>query len=110
MQHYSYPCRNHGGHASPKEWIGEISILDDTHGIEADVRARGSYFHLLLGRHQYGHYICIPNWGIGTELARLSDRYWNLENICHAYPRLSKTDAVSIVDAVYDLSQRYPGL
>lgn len=108
MKQYSYQTHVTDAEVYPQSWSGKIAILDDSHGIEAAVEARGSSFHLLIGKHRYGNYICIPNWGIGTELAGLSDRFWNLENLSTEYPDLSIVDAASIADAVKELSRHYP--
>ena len=68
--------------ASKAPWLGKIiPIRLDCEPYEVEVSARGSYFHLLVGHHTYGNYICIPNWNIGTELASLSDSFWNLERL-----------------------------
>lgn len=56
----------------PIRWKGHINLLKTTDPYELEVTARYSSFHILCGRHKYGSYICIPNWNIGTELARLS--------------------------------------
>lgn len=52
---------------------------------------------MLVGKHAYGKYLCIPNWGIGTEIASLSDCFWNRERLEQNYPDLSKVDIISIV-------------
>lgn len=64
--------------------------------------ARGSSFHLIVGHHKYGTYICIPNWNVGTELASLTDRFWNYERLIN-YTELSIVDAYSIVNALVEL-------
>ena len=71
---------------------------------EFEVTARGSTFHLLVGKHAYGKYLCIPNWGIGTEISSLSDCFWNRERLEQDYPELSKVDIISIVKALEALS------
>lgn len=61
-------------------WDGKIfPIRLDQNPYEIKVTARGSSFHLIIGHHAYGNYICIPNWDVGTELSSLSDHCWNLE-------------------------------
>lgn len=45
--------------------------------------------HFFLGKHAYGKYLCIPNWGIGTEMASLSDCFWNRERLEQDYTGLS---------------------
>ena len=90
--------------SSKKAWYGEIVSLQlDSEPYEVEVSARGSYFHLLIGHHAYGNYICIPNWDIGTELASLSDSFWNLERLSNT--KLKKVDACSVAYALLELSK-----
>lgn len=90
--------------ASKTPWTGEIlPIRLDWEPYEAEVSARGSYFHLIVGRHAHGNYICIPNWDIGTELASLSDSFWNLERLSRT--KLKKVDACSVAYALVELSK-----
>ncbi|MCI7595307.1 MAG: hypothetical protein PUI41_05835 [Lachnospiraceae bacterium] len=89
---------------SKKLWIGEIVPIQlEQEPYEVEVTARGSYFHLLVGHHAYGNYICIPNWDVGTELASLSDSFWNLERLNST--KLKKVDACSIAYALLELSK-----
>lgn len=57
-------------------------------------------FHIILGQHSQGRYLCIPNWGIGMDIADPDDCFWNYEHLRAEYPKLSKVDAVSIVNAL----------
>jgi hypothetical protein len=85
-----------------ERWEGRIRFLSDVQPYEFEVSARGSSFHLLIGRHSYGNYLCIPDWRIGTDIARLEDSFWNLERLCEV--GLSIADACSIADALAELS------
>ena len=49
--------------------------------MEMVVDANGWTFHTIVGRYEAGHYICIPNWSIGSELAALDDCRWNAERL-----------------------------
>lgn len=90
--------------SSKKTWMGEIIPLQlDSEPYEVEVSARGSCFHLLVGHHAYGNYICIPNWDMGTELASLSDTFWNLERLSNT--KLKKVDACSVAYALLELSK-----
>ena len=82
---------------------GSISPEYTQEPIEVEVTARGSYFHLVVGHHAYGNYICIPNWDIGTELSSLSDSFWNQERLSGT--KLKKVDACSIAYALLELSK-----
>lgn len=79
-------------------WEGKIRFLSNVKPYEFEVSARGSSFHLLIGRHSYGNYLCIPNWRIGTDIAGLVDSFWNLERLCEV--GLPTVDACSIADAL----------
>ena len=48
---------------------------------EVNVEARGSSFHLIFGSQVNGMFLCIPNWNIGCDLSRLSDRDWNMDSL-----------------------------
>ena len=45
-----------------ERWQGEIRLIhcSDT-CYEAEITGRGTYFHVIAGKHRYGNYICIPN-------------------------------------------------
>lgn len=88
----------------PDSWVGHIKLLHQSDYYEAEVSARMSSFHIIFGRHKYGNYLCIPNWGIGTEISALNDSFWNLERLSNTYPELSMVDAISVVDALVALS------
>ncbi|WP_334196373.1 DUF6618 family protein [Muricomes intestini] len=89
----------------PIHWNGHIKLLRTTDPYEMEVTARHSSFHILCGRHKYGSFICIPNWNIGTELASLSDSFWNQERLTTYYPELSLVDVISIVDSLAVLNE-----
>lgn len=99
----SYEC--HGNpKMKPPKWEGSISLIRLTVPYEVEVSARGSTFHMIFGAHEYGNYLCIPNWNIGTELASLSDRFWNYERLTQ-YAGLAEIDAYSVVYALEKLSK-----
>lgn len=88
----------------PRIWTGEIkNPLTTKNTIEAEVTARNSYFHIILGHHCYGNYLCIPNWGIGIEMAEFDDKFWTREKLANNYPAVSKADIISIVNAVAEI-------
>lgn len=83
-----------------ESWIGTICPLMPFDCTEYEVSARGSCFHLIIGKHQYSRYIYIPTWNIAMDISYLDDRFWNLEHLMQSYPELSQVDAVSIVEAL----------
>ena len=101
MRECIYRCNGKRG-MKPNYWFGKIrDITESRDHTEMQVDARGSYFHIVLGKHRYGNYICVPNWGIGTELAEYTNREWNYHQMVTTYPRISKVDLISIADAIY---------
>lgn len=97
MKNIEYTCCRKTGKRTLK-WLGRIKIISEGNPIEAEVCARGSSFHVLVGVHSYGNYICVPNWNVGAELAELRDVFWNRESLLHA--GLKTMDACSVADAV----------
>ena len=61
-----FTCKGKG--CSPRQWECSLEILQRGNPCEAELCARGSRFHLIVGKHSYGNYLCIPNWDVGTEL------------------------------------------
>lgn len=86
----TFTCEGKG--CSPRQWEGSLEIPKKGNPCEAELYARGIQFHLLVGRHSYGNYLCIPDWDIGTELSSLADTFWNEERL-RQYCRMKKADA-----------------
>ena len=83
---------------------GTITVRRRSLPIEAEVEADGWTFHIIVGKHVNGNYICIPNWSVGSELAALNDRFWNNERLEH-YTNLGKLNSGIIADALVELSR-----
>lgn len=83
----------------PGKWSGTMELIKTGNPCEAEVSARGSRYHLIAGRHAYGNYVCIPNWNIGTELADLTDNFWNMEQFRN-HTRLKKSDICTVITAL----------
>jgi hypothetical protein len=101
MEKIKFTCY---GSSRMKPWDGTILPLKLTAPYEVEVTARGSTFHLIVGHHRYGDYICIPNWNVGTQLASLTDRFWNYERLT-GYTELKSVDAYSVTSALVALSK-----
>lgn len=97
---FDYQCQGDSD-MERKTWKGEVQIIRmDSNSFEAIVEARWSTIQLICGHYSYGNYVCVPKWGIGSELVKLSDRFWNLERLILNSPGLSRVDAISIIDAL----------
>jgi hypothetical protein len=84
-------------------WNGEIKKL---HGnkeqCEFEFNSRGNYYHVIVGKHDYGNYVCIPNWDVGCELADYVDYFWNVERLSK---RLKKEDAITVATAIREVKK-----
>lgn len=97
-----YEC--HGSkRMKPSEWKGSINVVSMKEPYEVEIEARGSHFHLIIGKHKYGNYMCLPNWNIGSEMAAMQDSFWNWEKLKSA--GMKSVDAYSIADALVALSK-----
>lgn len=97
-------CHNPAAkYACDQIWKGRVKNLTRKGNIlEADVEGKGSAMHVIIGTCQYGGYLCIPSWGIGSELAGLEDCFWNRERL-ERY--LSTADAITITEALRAISK-----
>jgi hypothetical protein len=84
-----------------QQWTASLQLLHSgTDSQELEITSQGSSFHVIVGSHRYGNYICIPNHDIGCELASLSDVFWNREQLSRQ--KLNHKDAAAIA---YGLKQ-----
>jgi hypothetical protein len=91
-----FECTQKIGNRTVK-WDGHVQLLRAGNPSEMIVTARGSYFHVIFGESSYGRYLCIPNWGVGNELADLMDLFWNTERLSKS---MKKVDAISVASAL----------
>jgi hypothetical protein len=82
---------------------GTIHIFSYSFPIEAEIEANGWSFYVIVGKHKNGHYICIPNWSVGSELAALDDRFWNNERLVQ-HTKLGRLNSSIIATALVELS------
>ena len=76
----TFTCNGKG--CSPRQWECSLEIQQKGDPCEAELCARGSRFHLIVGRHSY----------------------WNKERFRH-YRRMKKADACTIVSALKVLAE-----
>ena len=98
----TFTCKGKGG--SPRQWEGSLEILIKGNPCEAELCARGSGIHLIVGRHSYGNDLCIPNRDVGIELSSLTNAFWNEECLRH-YSRMKKADVCTIVSGLKALAE-----
>ncbi len=84
-------------------WKGHIEQIQCHDGmIEMDVFGKGSAMHVIIGKYEYGKYLCIPDWGVGSPLAGLNDSFWNREQLER---RIGRVDAITVSEAIKTLSK-----
>lgn len=94
-----YDCFNKKARKEEKKhWKGRIVSYEKREdGFEAELTGRGSSFHLIVGETRFGNYLCIPTWGVGSELADYQDTFWNLERLGR---QLSVVDSITVVNGI----------
>ena len=86
-----------------EQWKGELRLLKSGASFyEAEITGRGTYFHIIAGRHLYGNYICIPNHNVGSELSEFEDLFWNTERLSGL---MRKVDAVTVASGLCHLEK-----
>ncbi len=101
---YNYKCRmeEDGRIVSWTASIDTIRVAAPGQ-YEAEINGRGTFFHVIAGRHKYGNFLCIPNHGIGCELADFSDLFWTTEQLS-MHP-IRKVDAVTVAIGISHLEK-----
>lgn len=84
------------------EWEGRMMIIRNKPPYEAIIESRGSSFHIICGSYQNGHYLSIPIWRVGADLATYDDEFWNFENIMKC--GMSRCDSVTLAKAIHLLA------
>lgn len=82
---------------------GKIDIVTLSLPMELHIHANGWSFHVIVGKHTGGNYICIPNWNVGSELASLTDSFWNRERLLN-YTSLDEQNSIIIATALSEIS------
>lgn len=93
-------CRNPGAAcAADQNWKGSVRSIEKGRDLMvAEISGKGSRMVAIIGNYIHGNYICIPDWGVGSPLAALNDRFWNRE---HLERYLSRPDAITISEALH---------
>lgn len=91
-------------HKTEKKQMRWAGMITDCKGnkekCEFELQNRGSYYHVIIGKHDYGHYVCVPNWDVGCELADYGDLFWNTERLAK---QLRIADAITIATAIREI-------
>jgi hypothetical protein len=87
-----------------KKGLCEIDMIRTTIPYEMNLSFNGNIYHIIVGKHRYGNYICIPNWDIGCELAFFSDTFWNIERLTR---HIAETEATAIVKGLKLVYETY---
>lgn len=99
LKEIPYDCYNkHARSKEDRHWIGKIETItkrDD--GFEATISGKSSSFHMIVGESEWGTYVCIPEWGIGSELATYKDVFWNTESLSR---KMSMPDTITVVNGI----------
>ena len=106
---YEYPfvrlSTGGSGKTQKKYYEGRIRPLQFDHEpYEMSLEACGYYFHLIFGRQINGHFLCIPNWQFGCELANLDNISWNTDALTRDKSRLKSQCVAAIVWALSEVS------
>jgi len=80
-----------------ESWLCQIHMIKSKEPYEMNLDVNGNRYHMIVGSHSYGNYLCIPNWSIGSELASLCDTFWNTEQLMRILPT---KDAIGIAEGI----------
>ena len=98
--HFWYPAKRNCDDTNPVRKSGIIQVINIHHEpYEINICANGYDFHVIFGNWKNGHFLSIPNWGVGCDLAPCKDRFWNTESISKS-KLISYEDACAVANAL----------
>lgn len=101
---YSVPDEDEAGYDTAIARHGTIRAINlSCEPYEICINANGFGFHTIFGTQVNGHFLCIPDWGVGCELASYTDRFRNIESILRS-GRIGRNEAYAIGNALDLLS------
>lgn len=75
-----FTCKDHENPNDAWEgWIEPVSSINDP-VVQLRIVSRSSFF-AIIGDTLNGHFICLPDWGVGSHLSDYSDVFWNKERL-----------------------------
>ena len=86
----------------------EVKILEgtiepiklSTEPYEMNINALGWSYHVIFGSQINGHFLCIPNWDIGCELAAYDDITWNMNSLLKENSKINYQGASAVLYAL----------
>lgn len=88
-----------------EEIEGKVKIRAIKQPLEMKMETLGCSFHLIIGKHENGYFLCIPNWGIGSDIGHLSSYTWNYERLS-TYTSLEEIFVIAIAKALYEVYRK----
>lgn len=80
-----------------KIWSAQITSSSiDNNIVDIYVQSRSS-FHIIIGKSQYGNYVCVPNFNSGCYLSTLDDIFWNTEKLVRL---IGEVDGITVAKAI----------
>lgn len=97
-------CKNPDAeYTADQVWKGNVICIEQkAQTIVVQISGKGSQMLAVIGKYGYGNYICIPEWGVGSPLSSLGDRFWNREQLERYLPQ---SDAITVSEALNIISK-----
>lgn len=76
-------------------WVEPVSSIRDP-VMQLRIVSRSSFF-AIVGDTLNGHFICLPDWGVGSHLSDYSDVFWNKERLMTL---LGAVDGITVAAAL----------
>lgn len=84
-----------------EKWLGLVTnITNFGSHYELKIESK-SGFIIIVGKTNYGNFICIPDYNIGCHLSTLQDLFWNTERLLMI---MNKVDGITVAHALKAIS------
>jgi hypothetical protein len=83
-----------------ENWDGAVSCIIN-HGSHYEIYVSSrSGFVFIVGKYEYGSFISIPAFKVGSDLADYGDYFWNNEHLAYI---MNRVDAATVAEALRTL-------
>jgi hypothetical protein len=94
-----FHCREKIGRKH-EEWDGYVKSIRN-HGSHYEIQIQSrSGFVFMIGKYINGSFVSIPAFGVGCDIARYNDYFWNYE---HLVSLMNPVDAATVAEALRTL-------
>jgi hypothetical protein len=86
-----------------ERWLATVECIHDNGQFcEVFVVSR-STIRLIIGYGEWGNFVCVPDWNVGTRLSDFKDLFWNSEKLTNLMGNVDGITAATVIKGISDI-------